>query len=203
MQFFVADRLGVLARDDDGVDAGRLAVLVVLHRDLALAVGTQVGELAVLANDGELTGELVGQRDGRGHQLRGFVGGIAEHHALVAGAAGVNALGNVARLLVDRRDHRAGVGVETVEGVVVSDGGDDAAYQALEIDVGLGGDFAGDDHQAGRGQRLRRYAAVGILFEAGVQNGIGNLVGNFVGMTFGHRFRGKQKTIAQLRIPPL
>ena len=43
----------------------------------------------------------MGQRDGRRHQLGSFVGGIAEHHALIAGAAGINALGDVARLLVD------------------------------------------------------------------------------------------------------
>jgi hypothetical protein len=133
-----------------------LPVLVVLDRDLALAVGAQVGQLAGLAHLGELAGELVGQRDGRGHQLGGLVGGVAEHHALVAGAAGVNALGDVAGLLVDGGDDGAGVGVEAVERVVVADGGDDAAHQALEIDVGLGGDFAGDDHQAGAVRVSRR-----------------------------------------------
>ena len=144
----------------------------------------------------------MGQRDGSRHQLGGLVGGIAEHHALVAGAAGVNALRDVARLLVDGRDHGAGVGVEAVEGVVVADGGDDAAHEALEVDVGLGGDFAGDDHQAGGRQGFCGDAAVGILLQAGVQNGVGNLVGNLVGMAFGDGLRGKQKTIAQLRTPP-
>jgi len=41
VQIFIADGIGVLAADDDGVDAGGLAVLVVLDRDLALAVGAQ------------------------------------------------------------------------------------------------------------------------------------------------------------------
>ena len=50
VQLVVGNRLGVLAGDDDGVDARRLAVLVVLHRDLALAVGAQIGQLAVLAH---------------------------------------------------------------------------------------------------------------------------------------------------------
>ena len=195
-------RLRVLAGDDDGVDARGLAVLVVLHRHLALAVGAQVGQLAVLADGGELAGELVGQRDGRRHQLRRLVGGVAEHHALVAGAAGVNALRNVARLLVDGRDHGAGVGVEAVERIVVADGGDHAAHQALEVDVGLGGDFAGDDHQAGGGQGFGGHAAVGVLLQAGIENGVGNLVGNLVGMAFGDGLRGKQKTIAQLHTPP-
>ena len=184
VQLFVADALSVLAADDHGVDARGLAVLVVLDRDLALAVGAQVGQLAALADRGQLAAELVGQRDGGGHQLGGFVGGVAEHHALVAGAAGVNALGDVARLLVDGGDHGAGVGVEAVEGVVVADGGDDAADQALEIDVGLGGDFAGDDHQPGGREGFGGDAAVGVLLQAGIQDGVRDLVGNLVGMAF-------------------
>ena len=66
--------------------------------------------------------QLVRQRDRRGHQLRRFIAGIAEHHSLVAGAAGVDAHGDVAGLFVDGGDHGAGVGVEAVEGVVVADG---------------------------------------------------------------------------------
>ena len=73
--------------------------------------------------------------------------------------------------------------------------GDDAAHEALEIDVGLGRDFAGDDDQAGGGQRLAGDAAVGILVEAGVQDGVGNLVGDLVGMTFGDGLRRKKITI--------
>jgi hypothetical protein len=45
----VLDIGAVLRGDDDGVDAHRLAV-VVLDRDLALAVGPQVGQRAVLAD---------------------------------------------------------------------------------------------------------------------------------------------------------
>ena len=203
VELFVADALGVLAGDDHRVDAGGLAVLVVLDRDLALAVGAQIRQLAVLAHRGQLAAELVGQRDGGRHQLGGLIGGIAEHHALVAGAAGVHTLGDVARLLVDGRDHGAGVRVEAVECVVVADGGNHAAHQGLEIDVGLGGDFAGDDHQAGGRQRLGGNAAVGVLLQAGIENSVGDLVGNLVGMAFGHGFRGKQKTVAQVKAPPI
>ena len=135
----------------------------------------------------------------RRHQLRSFVGGVAEHHALVAGAAGVHALRDIARLLVDARDHRAGIGIEAVERVVVADRSNHPTDQALEIDVGLGRDLARDDHQAGRRQGFRRHAAVRILLQAGIENGVGDLVGNFVRVAFGNGFRGKQETVAQLQ----
>ena len=55
------DVLGVLARHDDGVDAHRLTGLVVLDSDLGLAVGTQVGDGAVLAHRRELLRHAVRQ----------------------------------------------------------------------------------------------------------------------------------------------
>ena len=64
----------------------------------------------------------------------------------------------------------------------------------LEIDVSLGGDFAGDDDESGGGKSFASYAADGIFCEAGVEDGVGDLVGDFIGMTFSHGFRGKQIT---------
>ena len=101
-----------------------------------------------------------------------FVAGIAKHHALIAGAAGVNAHGDVARLLVDAGDDRAGIGIEAVERVVVADGGDVAPHQRLKIDISFGGDFAGDDYQAGRGKGLTGHAAERIFLQAGIEDGV-------------------------------
>src|SRR5262249_23417834 len=120
---------------------------------------------------------------------------IPKHHPLVAGTAGVDAHGDVAGLLVDAGDDGAGIGIESVEGVVVADGGDFSADQRLEIDVGLGGDFAGDDDQAGRGQGLAGDATGGIFSQAGVKDGIGNLVGNFIGVALGHRFSAQHVSV--------
>ena len=72
---------------------------------------------------------------------------------------------------------------------------DGAADQRLEIDVSLGGDFAGDDDQAGGGQRFAGHAAVGVLGQAGIEDGVGNLVGDLVGMAFGHGFGRKQISV--------
>ena len=76
---------GVLAGHDDGVEPDRL-VAVVLDGDLGLAVGTQVGHDAVLADRRQPPGQPVGERDRQRHQLGGVVAGVAEHQALVAGA---------------------------------------------------------------------------------------------------------------------
>jgi hypothetical protein len=51
------DVLGVLGAEDHGVDANRPVVAVVLDGDLGLAVGTQVGQRAVLADLGQALGQ--------------------------------------------------------------------------------------------------------------------------------------------------
>jgi hypothetical protein len=137
----------------------------------------------------------VRQRDRGRHQFFGLVASIPKHHSLVAGAAGVYAHGDVAGLLVDAGDDGAGVAVEAVEGVVVADGLDGATDYLLEVDVGLGGDFSGDDYQAGGGEGFTGDTAIGVFGEAGVEDGIGNLVGDLIGMAFGYGFRGKQVTV--------
>ena len=132
------------------------------------------------------------QEDRRRHVIRVFVGRVAEHHALIAGSARVDTHGDIAGLLVDAGDHCAGIGVEPVEGIVITDGGDHTAHQRLEIDVSLGGNFAGDNNQAGCGQSLTGHTAVNVFFQAGIENRVGNLIGDLIRMPFRYRFRGKQ-----------
>src|ERR1035438_2292924 len=191
-QLLGRNRLRVLTGDDHCINAHRLVVLVVFHCDLGFAVGPEVRKGAILADCGELLAQLVGQRNCRRHVIGIFVGGIAEHHTLVARAAGVHAHGNVTRLLVDAGDDRAGIGIEPVEGVVIADGGDHAAHQRLEIHVSFGGNFAGNDNQAGGRQGLARHAAVGIFLHAGIEDCVRNLIVHFVRLAFGRRLGRKQ-----------
>src|SRR5699024_4699646 len=111
VQLFLRNFGAVLAGDDDGVDAHRLAVLI-LHRDLALTVRAQVGQQAAFAHLGQAFGQFVGQADGQRHQFGGLVAGVAEHHALVAGAGDfvVGAQRDVGALAVDVGGDAAGVG---------------------------------------------------------------------------------------------
>ena len=77
--------LDMLGRDDDRLDADRLAVMV-LDGDLALGVRPELGRVAGLPRLAHHLEDAVGVEDRRRHQLRRLAAGIAEHDALVAGA---------------------------------------------------------------------------------------------------------------------
>ena len=86
--------VAVLRGDDHGVHAGRAAANV-FDGDLGFAIGTEEIDYVLLADLGELVGELVSQLDGHGHQLGSFVTGESEHEALVSRTASVDAHGNI------------------------------------------------------------------------------------------------------------
>ena len=108
-----------LGRDDDGVDHERLnravGVLLVLDRDLRLAVGAEPPERAVLADVGQLLAQSGGHEVRQRHAVGSLVTSVAEHDALVARAhvhlvfPDVDAARDVRRLLVDAHEHLAGV----------------------------------------------------------------------------------------------
>ena len=108
-QIFGGDLGAVLRGDDHRFDALR-RVAHVLHADLALAIGTEEVQHALAADVGKPLHQLVRHHDGQRHQLGGLVAGVAEHQALVAGAAGVHAHGDIGRLRLDQVVHAAGVG---------------------------------------------------------------------------------------------
>jgi hypothetical protein len=75
------DLLGVLGRDDDGVDSDGdhgTSVLLVLDGDLGLGVRSEPSERLVSSSDGHGGVELVGEDDGEGHELLGLVSGVSE-----------------------------------------------------------------------------------------------------------------------------
>ena len=185
---------GVLGGDDDGVDAHGAAVFVVLHGDLGLAVGPQIVHQALLADLGQALGQLVAQGDGQGHQLRGLVAGVAEHHALVAGAAHlvVGAQGDVGGLLVDAGDDAAGVAVEAVLGPVIADVPHHVPDDLGDVHIALGADLAHHVDKAGGHGGLAGHAAVGVVFQDGVQHRVGDLVADLIGMSLGDGLGSKE-----------
>ena len=198
----------VLRRQHDGIDAVRLAVDVA-HRHLRLGVGTQERQAAVLAQLRLAFHEAVGVVDRRGHQLGRFVAGVAEHEALVAGAGVevvvggvVHALRDVVGLLVVADHHGATLVVDAVVGVVVADALDGVARDLDVVDVRVGGDLAGEHHEAGVGQRFGGHAAARVLFEDRIEDRVGNLVGDLVGMAFGDGFGSEEKVVRHLLKTP-
>src|SRR3954453_4286369 len=89
------------------------------------------------------------------HKLFGLAGGVAEHEALVASAGFViivggmiDAAGDVGGLGVNGGENAAVV-VKGEIGIVVPNCLDGVAGNLGGIDIGVGADFAGDDHLAG------------------------------------------------------
>ena len=94
------DPVGMLDRDDDLGRPHRLAVDI-LQGHLAFRVGAQQRRLSGMPRLGQRAQDGMRVKDRRRHQFRRLVAGIAEHHALVAGALvlvarGVDALRDIA-----------------------------------------------------------------------------------------------------------
>ena len=149
------DEVVMLCADDYGVDAEGIPAFAVFHRHLRLGIGTEVGHLLAFAADlGQLQEQHVGEVDGEWHVVLGLLAGEAEHHALVAGTLVLRFFAththvNVVRLSVQGRQDATRLCVELVLRLVVADAVDDAAGHVLDLDVGVGADFAGNDDQTG------------------------------------------------------
>ena len=152
-----------------------------------------------LARVAEPLADPVRRVDRERHVLLRLVARVAEHHPLVAGAllleqalALGDALGDVGRLPLDRGDDGAGIAVEAALRGGVADVADHAPCAiSPKCTLALRRDLAGDHHEARLDQRLARDAAVGILGEHRVQDGVGDLVADLVGMAFVDRFRSE------------
>ena len=181
--------------------------MLVLDRDLGLAVRAQVRQLAGLADLGEPAGHAVGERDRQRHQLGRLAAGEAEHHPLVAGAQLVGgaassrvssaastpiAMSADCSLTLTRVPH-----VQVVEAVLgprVADVADGVADDGLEVDVGLRRDLAEHEHETGRGRRLARHARERIAPDDRIEDGVADLVAHLVRMTLGHRL-GREEVV--------
>ena len=150
------DILGVLARDDDGIntlgDEGT-AVVLVLDGDLGLGIGTQPREGAITPGLGHGRVELVRQQKSKGEKLGGLIGGIAEHDTLITGTElfegllVVQTLSNIRRLLLNGNEDVAGLVVEALVRAVIADIPDGVTDDLLVVKASMGSDLAKDhDH---------------------------------------------------------
>ena len=198
-QLLGGDVVAVLRGEHHRLDGDRTIVLVA-QRDLTLGVRAQPGQLALLAHLGLALDEPMRQRDGRRHEHVSFVGGEAEHQALIActllaRVAAIDTLSDVSRLFADDVEYAAGGAIKAHFGRVVTDAEHGLAHDAFDVDPGVGGDLARDDRDAGLDQRFDGDAAALVLLQNRIEDGVGNLVGDLVRMPFGNRLGGKQVAV--------
>mmetsp|Transcript_21704 Transcript_21704/g.51879 ORF Transcript_21704/g.51879 Transcript_21704/m.51879 type:complete len:409 (-) Transcript_21704:66-1292(-) len=194
MDLVIAHAVVVLSGDKDGVhadgDHGTILILV-LNSDLGLAVRTEPGADAILADLSELVAELGCQHVGEGHELGGLIRGIAKHMTLVTstnllqclGAHAMDTLANVRRLLVDVHKNLALVAVQAH---IIRDEANltaDAAHNCLVIHLGLGGDLTKHHHHVGLSGCLTSNLAVRVLLKAGIEHCVGDLIRKLIGMS--------------------
>src|SRR4029450_521563 len=107
----------------------------------------------------------------------------------------VDAERNIRRLLVNRDDDAAGVGVEPPFRVDVADLRNPLADELWDVHPRLGRDLPGNDDEPGRDQRLARDAPVGIVSEHSVEHRVRDLVGDLVRVALGDRL-GREEILA-------
>src|SRR5690606_30166177 len=144
------DVLRVLGRDDDSLDLlwdDSTTIVLILNGDLGLGVWAQPWKGAITTGLGHVGVELMGEEEGQWEEFWGLVGGISEHDTLVTSSKllkcllVVKTLGDIWRLLLNSDQDVAGLVVETLSGVIVTDILDGVTDDLLVIEVGLGGDF--------------------------------------------------------------
>ena len=179
VNLLLGHRIIMLRRQNNGVQPAGLSVFIILHRYLRLSVRTQIAERAVFANLGQPSRQLMGKGDGIRHKLRRFVGGIAEHHSLVAGADRVqlvlchrvlprlqrliDAHGNIRRLLVDRDDHAAGITVKAIFCPVITNLSDGLSHYLLNIHISMSSNLTHNHNKSGGTASLAGNSAHRIL----------------------------------------
>ena len=183
------DGLSVLGRDDNGVNTewdNGTAIVLVLHGDLGLGVWAQPWDGSVTAGAGHLSVEGVRNLEVQWVELWGLVGGITEHETLVTGTEllksllVVETLGDIWRLLLNGDEDVAGLVVETLGGVIVTDVLDGTTDDLLVVELCLGGNLTEDHHHSGLGSGLAADLGQRVLGQAGVENGIGDLISDLI-----------------------
>ncbi len=143
----------VLRRHDNSVDTlgdNSATFLLVLNSDLGLGVGPEPGQGAVATGSSHGGVELMSELKSKGEELRGLVGGVAKHDALVTSAEPlkslviVKALSNIGRLLLNSNEKVARLVVETLGGVIVTDIPDGVTDDPLVVNVGASRDLTKD-----------------------------------------------------------
>jgi hypothetical protein len=166
---------------------------------LALAVRPQPSGLASEPGFRKAIDNAVGERNRQRHQLGRVAARVPKHEALVASpdilagrGVGVHAHRDVLALLAQVNANGARIGADAHLVVDVANIANRIADDFLVVDIRVGRDFASDDRQARRDQRLTRHSAKRIDGEKGVEHAVRDLIGQLVRMPHADRFTGEQ-----------
>ena len=188
----------MLGGKDDGTDADDLVAIVVFERNLRFGVGLQPRKGSLP----QILQQPVGQPDGKRHVFAVktvFFFGIAEHNALVAGAAVFDAGGDVGRLAVQQvGDLHVFI---TESGLIITDRfyqGADGIFNFFRLRTVVAERFSGDDDPSGRRHGFDRRVSRRISGQKQIKQSIRNLVADFVRMAGGNRFAGEKVTHCQV-----
>ena len=194
----------MLCGKNDSVQSCRLAILIVLYRNLSLSIRTKVSQCAILAHLGQLKCKLLCQCDRIRHILLGLICRITKHHTLISGADRldllvihlvlfcfqrlINTHCDIGRLLVNRCNDCAGICIKPIFSSCVANLTDRIADDLLNVHICFRRDLAHNQYQTGRRCCLAGYTAHRILLHQRVQDRIRNLVAHFIRMSFCYGF---------------
>lgn len=184
------DIIRVLDRDNNSVNTlsneGTVLVLV-LNGDLSLGVRAQPTEGTVATEISHLSVQLVSKHDGEGHELRSLISGITKHDTLVTSTNILNVeglldktLSDIRGLLLNGDKNVAGLVIETLGGVIITNLLDGVTDDLLVVKLSLGGDFTEDHDHTSLGSSFTGNLGKGILGQASIENSIRDLIANLV-----------------------
>ena len=186
---------GLVGADNVGDGLGLAAI--VEDGDLGFGIGAEPGEFAAVAECGQTAEDTVGADERERQTLGGLIGGVTEHHALVASALlfGIftdDTLVDVGGLCVQVVDVGEILPAEALFGAVVANLLDDALGNGLGVDVleAAAGHLAQIHDQVHATGRLASDVRMRVERKAGIEDCIGNSVGDLVGVPLGDGFRG-------------
>ena len=173
----------VLRGNEHSVHAHGRAVFV---NNAHLRLAVRLYEVrAALAVRRQPAGKRMGQIYWQGHILFRFIGGIAEHHALIPRAGGhvrlrtflrlkrfIHAHGNIARLLIQRYQHRAAVARKAGGIIRIAYFVHGGAHKGRYVHLRLGRYFAHHQHKAGRCRAFARHAGVRVNGKVRIQHAV-------------------------------
>ena len=208
MDLLLCDVWIMLSRKDNCLQTLWIALLIIFHCNLRLAVRPQVLKRPIFTDLCKPLSQLMCKRDRVRHKLRSLIRSITEHHTLIPRSGSldliivhlilfrlkrlVNAQCNVGGLLVNRRDHSTSVRIKSIFPSRVTDLPYCFTDNLLDIHISAGRNLAHHKDKPCRDRRLAGHAAHWILLYKRIQDRIRYLIAHLIRMPLCHRFRSKQ-----------